>query len=64
MHIGDIVICRKWIAQDFGCWGGQWFEISPIDAYYPKADREIDMTDFTAPSGETPNGAQEVPDRF
>ena len=44
VHIGDIVVCRKWATHDYGYWGAEGFKPSPPDVYMPEADSVIEMT--------------------
>ncbi|SYZ73145.1 putative Nucleoside phosphorylase [Candidatus Zixiibacteriota bacterium] len=50
VHIGDIVVCRKWATHDYGYYGAEGFKISGIGAYYPKADSEAEMDYFPVDS--------------
>ncbi|MCX6828320.1 MAG: 5'-methylthioadenosine/S-adenosylhomocysteine nucleosidase [candidate division Zixibacteria bacterium] len=43
VHIGDIVVCRKWATHDYGYWGAEGFKPSPPDVYMPEADSIIEM---------------------
>jgi adenosylhomocysteine nucleosidase len=44
VHIGDIVICRKWATHDYGYWGADGFKPSPPDVYMPEADSIGEIT--------------------
>ncbi len=50
VHIGDIVVCRKWATHDYGYYGAEGFKIWGIGAYYPKADSEAEMSYFPVDS--------------
>ncbi len=34
VHIGDIVICRKWLTHDYGYYGAKGFEPKEIEVYF------------------------------
>jgi adenosylhomocysteine nucleosidase len=46
VHIGDITVCRRWSAHDYGYHGAQGFQVSRMDVYVPAADSVIEILDF------------------
>jgi len=46
VHIGDIVICRKWATHDYGYYGSNDFEPGGIEIYPPGKDSLIEMRYF------------------
>jgi adenosylhomocysteine nucleosidase len=50
VHIGDIVVCRKWTTHDYGYYGAEGFKTWGVGTYYPKADSEVQMDYFPVDS--------------
>ena len=46
VHIGDIVICRKWLTHDYGYYGAKGFEPGGIDIHPAGKDTLIEMSYF------------------
>jgi adenosylhomocysteine nucleosidase len=50
VHIGDIVVCRKWVTHDYGYWGADGFKPNSIDIHPAASDSEIEMSQFMVDS--------------
>ncbi len=50
VHIGDIVVCRRWRQHDYGYWGKDGFQPTPQGVYDPRVDSVIRTTEYPADS--------------